>query len=306
MDIDELKSIKDYITPSYSEIPIPPHGQERRELATPSIHRILEIEEESPTAKTFYFEYKKKNIEKIKPGNFLMIWVPFTVDGRIIPNKTGEKPISISDVGDDKIAISVKNLGPVTNELFNYDIGMQIGITGPLGNSFNIQGDKILVVGGGIGIAPLYYLSKELRVRHNKKLYCVIGAKNKKELIFINKMKEVCEEVIVTTDDGSFGLKGYASDHLPLLSFIEDIDQLYCCGPELMMAKVLEFSLKNNISSEFSTERYMHCGRGLCGFCSLDEYTTCKDGPVFNGQTLSGLKEFGRVKRDKSGKKINL
>lgn len=164
------------------------------------------------------------------------------------------------------------------------------------------------MVGGGTGIAPLLFLAKQLTSKV-KKLVFVIGAKNKKELLFIDKLENVCSKsnVIATTEDGSYGIKCLATTPLETLLSKERFDKIYTCGPEQMMRKVFDLAEEHKISLEASLERLMRCAMGLCGSCIIGKYRVCRDGPIFKAIQLREVKsEFGISKRDFNGRKIPL
>ena len=112
----------------------------------------------------------------------------------------------------------------------------------------------------------------------------------------------------ITTDDGSFGRKGFTTDILRevLENKKNKIKIVYTCGPEIMMKKVFEMCRKYKVECEASLERYMACGFGICGKCMVDDKILCVDGPIFNSKQLSQLLEFGNTARLKSGRKVSL
>ena len=259
--------------------------------------RILNVKTESPTVKTFTF--KDKVCARAKPGQFLMLWIP-SVD---------EVPLSILDAKEDgAVSVAVKKVGEATKALHNRKTGEIIGIRGPFGNSFTLKEGKILMVGGGTGTAPLLFLSRKLASKAAKLVF-VIGAKTKKELLFIDKLEEACgkDNLIAATEDGSYGVKCLATTPLESLLAKEKFDMIYTCGPEQMMRKVLDLAEKYDIALEACLERLMRCAIGLCGSCVVGKYRVCKDGPVFTSSQLKEAKsEFGVSKRDFDGKRISL
>lgn len=261
------------------------------------ITKILDIKTESPTVKTFTF--KDKICARAKPGQFLMLWIP-SVD---------EIPLSILDADEEGIvSVAVKRVGEATQALHNKRVGEFIGLRGPFGSSFTLSRGKILMIGGGIGMAPLYFLTKRLAPKASK-LTLVIGAKTREELLFVEKLKKICREenFLATTDDGSYGFKGLASEISESILTKEKYDAIYACGPEQMIRKVFEMAEKAGISIEASLERLMRCAIGLCGSCVIGKYRVCKDGPVFNGNQLRDVRgELGISKRDFNGKRIPL
>jgi len=261
--------------------------------------RILSIKIESPTVKTFTF--KDKECIKAKPGQFLMLWIP-GVD---------EIPLSILDAKENGIiSVAVKKVGEATEALHSKKAGDIIGVRGPFGNSFTIKTGRILMVGGGTGTAPLLFLAKKL-ASETTKLVFVIGAKTIEELLFIDKLKSTLArektQLIATTEDGSYGIKGIATTPLETLLEKEKFDMIYTCGPEQMMRKVFDLAEKHGITLEASLERLMRCAVGLCGSCVIGGYCVCKEGPVFTAEQLREVKnEFGVSKRDFDGRKIPL
>jgi dihydroorotate dehydrogenase electron transfer subunit len=274
--------------------------------------KIKKIIDECEGIKTLFFNIKnilKKDYIAPKSGQFVMIWVP-GID---------EIPMSISGYDDDgNWSISVKDVGECTNALINLKIGDFIGVRGPLGNFFEIPEDinkKIFLIAGGIGIAPLKCLVNEL---NEKKLHFTIiqGAKIEKELMINNNLQKLNEDKshsIFCTDDGSYGLEGFASDIFNKILkdiSVKEISKslVYTCGPESMMYKIFQTCERYHIQLQASLERVMRCGCGLCGLCALDPLglLVCKDGPVFKSEILRKIDDFGKFKRDFTGRKIPL
>lgn len=269
--------------------------------------RIKSIIDECEGTKTFVF--KRKESSAPKPGQFVMVWVP-GVD---------EIPMSISSYkSNGEWAITVKDVGDCTNSIHQLKVGDYIGVRGPLGNFFKMPqktNKHIFLIGGGIGMAPLRFLATELvKLGFNFKL--IEGAKEQNEILFINEFHEYHDEDLefhYCTDDGSFGDKGFATDLFENLIKNLDIEVVknsvvYTCGPEVMMYKILQICVEKRIEMYASLERIMRCGCGLCGLCVLDPLglLVCKDGPVFNSDNLVEIKDFGKFKRDFSGKRISV
>jgi dihydroorotate dehydrogenase electron transfer subunit len=249
------------------------------------------VVEEQPKIKTFYLQLWKQrtNLVPSRPGNFVLLWLPYDAEGKINFTVSDAIPMSVSRWNEQiaELAITVKAVGPTTNELHKYRLGMPLGLIGPRGNQFKVTGNKLLIIAGGIGIVPLRFLAEVIRQSQpDTELYAIVGAKTKTELIFIDELNTYCNKLYVLTDDGSYGIKGVATDYLPKLRNSVAIDQIFTCGPEPMMEKVLQFAVKYNIHAQFSLERYMHCGVGACGFCSINSLLVCRDGPVFSADVL--------------------
>ncbi len=221
-----------------------------------------------------------------KPGMFVILWLP-DVDFL---------PMSISNIDEDLIEITVKKIGEGTSKLFELSEGDSIGIRGPFGNSFNYEDSKnILVVGGGMGIAALTTLVNILK-QNKTNLQVAIGARDEDSLIFAERLIGLIPDTMCTTEDGSIGKKCVVTDPVEELINRENFDLIVTCGPEVMMKKILELADLKNIEIQASLERKMKCGLGLCGSCCIGDdhnITVCKDGPVFNSDQLKNFTQFG-------------
>ncbi len=227
--------------------------------------RVKRVIRHSESISTLIFE---KEIPS-KPGQFLML------------NVIGyeEIPLSLSS----QKSVTVKAVGETTKVLVNFEGGEIVGVRGPFGNSFS-PSKKALIVAGGIGIAPLRYLYHWLR---DADITIFYGARSRDELIFLDEF----EDVHISTDDGSYGFEGNVVQMLKeeRVNF-ESFEKIYCCGPPIMLKSLHELLKKNNVlkKSEFSVERYMRCGIGLCGSCVLENgLRVCREGPVFRGDELT-------------------
>lgn len=254
----------------------------------PTITKIKEIKLENSDVKTFMFDYPGE----ITPGQFFMIWIP-GID---------EIPMSVSHIDKDIKAITFRRVGDATNALFKFKEGGKIGIRGPYGNGFKINGKKIFFVAGGTGIAMI---APAVEKAINEKILAtvILGVKNKSELFFEDKLKKYGAEVYVSTDDGSKGCKGFATELAEKLLTKNNFDSILTCGPEIMMKKL--FEIRKNIPFQASLERYMKCGIGICGQCCVGKgLRVCEEGPVFDEGTLKKIEEFGIYKRDAAGRII--
>ncbi len=219
-----------------------------------------------------------------RPGQFVQV----RVDGS--PGTFLRRPVSIHDVNREqntfKLLIQVAGNGTLTlSRLENGDI---LNIIYPLGNSFTVpSGDqKILLAGGGCGVAPLMYLGKYLKSKGFAP-DILLGFRNSERIIEYEEYLKI-GEVFLTTEDGSKGEKGFVTSH-SLLSE-RKYDRIYCCGPSSMMKAVAEYSRKNGIECEVSLENLMACGIGVCLCCVVDtvrgNLCSCTEGPVFNIKEL--------------------
>lgn len=227
-----------------------------------------------------------------EPGQFLMVWVP----------GVGERPMSIAN--NDPLTISVANVGKVSSELHGLKPGALVSFRGPLGKGFRVQDGwkRILIVGGGYGAAPLYFLAK-MATSNNIETLAVVGARTAKDVMYEDKLYLVTAETFVTTDDGSRGARGSVMVEVERL--LADRKRkpaaVFACGPERMLLAVARLCLKHEMPCQLSLERYMKCGLGVCGSCDLGGKSVCRDGPVFDALEALAIKEFGESKRDASG-----
>ena len=256
-------------------------------MERPQICEIEEIVVETPSVKTFILDRKFK----FRPGQFAMVWLP-GVD---------EKPLGYSS----ERSFTVARVGRFTQAMHNLKEGDLIGVRGPYGTSFEPLGDRILGVAGGIGAVPVVTAMEEFS-RRGFEVTTILGARSKEELLFVERFRR-CGELLICTDDGSLGFHGFTTDRLEsLLREDDNYHLIITCGPELMMKKVVDIGEKYGIPVQVSLERYMKCGIGLCGHCALDPegLCVCRDGPVFWGDKLKYISEFGRYRRDGSGSRM--
>ncbi|MDV0446347.1 Dihydroorotate dehydrogenase B (NAD(+)), electron transfer subunit [Methanosarcinaceae archaeon Ag5] len=256
----------------------------------PKNAKIIKIIDEAKNQKrTLLFDAE---FENAAPGQFGMVWI----------RGTDEIPLGCSF----KNGVTFQVVGDATKTLFSLKEGDSVGLRGPFGNGFSIpkKGDKILIVAGGIGAAPLAPLAEKAN-EAGAKVTIILGARSADDLIFEKRFKDA-GNVLLTTDDGSLGRKGFVTTVLSEQD-LGKFSKIYVCGPEIMMKFVMDILIQKNAveKSEFSMERYFKCGIGVCGACCIDEtgVRVCKDGPVFPGTVLLNS-EFGKYHRDASGKRI--
>jgi dihydroorotate dehydrogenase electron transfer subunit len=258
---------------------------------------IKDVIEETPSVKTFVFYDKISS--NAKPGQFLMVWIP----------RAEELPMSVMISNKrDHAAITVRKHGFGSTSLYEKMQNDIIGIRGPYGNYFSVNNDlkHPLLIGGGTGLVPLMRLASVVN-KITRKCTIIMGAKTKDEVLFKDLTNEILDKtsnnIIVTTEDGSYGIKGVVTDALKSIIKKEKFDIIYTCGPELMMKNIYDLSVIHSIPIQASLERYMKCGIGICASCCINDKLVCKDGTVFNENQLSNMLEFGKIYRDKSGRK---
>ena len=254
--------------------------------------RIEKIVQESSNIRSFYF--KDERSLEAKAGQFVMVWLP----------GAGEFPMSLSLEKNGLASIGVKAMGKGSNKLYEAKKGTKIGLRGPYGNHFILDSKKILLVGGGTGMVPMLVAAKALQKQSKKTM--IIAAKTKDQLPFVGASRKIlgARNVLISTDDGSFGFKGYA--HQLVEQFLSEnrVDQILSCGPEKMMYQILQIANMKKIKVQFSLERIMKCGIGICGSCTVGESVLCKDGAILDQNVLRSVEEFGKSQRDKAGKLV--
>ncbi len=236
---------------------------------------------------TFSSNYISSHAE---PGQFVNIRCSNSTDPLL------RRPFSIHRINkDDKtIEIIYRVIGKGTKLISLLQIGSFIDVLGPLGSGFKIDKSKQIAVfvGGGCGIAPLHAAAEEAK-KHIKAVYAVIGANTRNEVLCEADFKKLGAETIVTTDDGSYGRKGMASDILlELLSSKVQAQNsvVFACGPKPMLKAVTEISAQFKIDCQLSLDEWMACGIGACKGCAVKTKSgykmVCKDGPVFNSKEI--------------------
>jgi len=245
--------------------------------------------------KTFYFAHRLK----AKPGQFVWLWLP----------QVAEKPFSVGWQTESEFGLTICQVGPATQKMFQLKVGDKVGIKGPYGTHYDVrQAKNIALVGGGYGSAPLSFLAEtELNKNPLLNIDFIIGAQAK-NLIFI-RPQDFNQKIIYhfTTNDGSQGEAGLATDALERLLKKGNINYLATCGPELMQHKVVELAVKYNVSCQISLERYMKCSHGICGQCVVDPLgiRMCTEGPVLDKELALQISEFGLYHRGPAGERID-
>ena len=229
--------------------------------------------------------------ESALPGQFIELRVSKTFEPFL------RRPISIHNVNKENKTIEFifQVRGRGTEFLSEVQEGELLDVLGPLGDSaFNIKNCKnIAIIGGGIGIFPLYELAKESMEKANINTY--LGFRNKDFVVLEDEFKNVSNNLTITTDDGTYGKNGYAIDYLKSDIDSSNIDGIFACGPLPMLQKVKELAESKDIYCQISLEQRMACGIGACMGCSVKLNTSddtvkyarvCKDGPVFEAKDV--------------------
>jgi len=226
----------------------------------------------------------ENTLPEMLPGQFVEV----RVDGS--PSTFLRRPISINfvDRENNELWLLVATVGEGTKQLAKLKFGDVLNCVLPLGNGFTPakQGEKVLLVGGGVGVAPLLYMGAEMK-RQGIEPTFLLGARTANDLLMLPIFNKY-GRAYVTTEDGSMGEKGFVTNHSILNQ--EHFDRISTCGPTPMMKAVARYARQNNVDCEASLENLMACGLGAC-LCCVEKTTegnlcVCKDGPVFNIKKL--------------------
>ena len=267
------------------------------------MYRILKKQELSPGILEYDIEAPRV-AKKALPGQFIVLRV----------NEEGERvPLTIADFDREEgiVTILFQVVGASTELLASLQEGDSIlDFVGPLGQPSELSNHMgtVVFVGGGIGVAPVYPIARAAHELGNK-VISILGAKTKDILIFEERMRAISDEVLITTDDGSYGIKGFVTNAIEeLIKRGEKIDQVTAIGPGVMMKSVAEATRPYAIKTIVSLNPIMVDGTGMCGGCRVQvgEETkfACVDGPEFDGHLVDfqGLMARGRMYRTQEAK----
>ena len=236
---------------------------------------ILTITENSPVTESVWrMRLGAPGLDKQKPGGFVNI----RLDGLYL-----RRPISVFDSEPGRLTILYKVVGRGTEQMKDLEPGVQLDVLTGLGNGYDLSkaGDRPLLLGGGVGVPPLYLLAKKLRAE-GKAVTAVLGFNTAAEVFAEEEFRALGCSVTVTTADGSYGVKGFVTDALP-----QEYSYFYTCGPEPMLRAVYR-AVKT--SGQFSFEERMGCGFGACMGCSCKTITgykrICREGPVLEKEEI--------------------
>ncbi len=226
-----------------------------------------------------------------RPGQFCML--------RILENTSDpllRRPLSIHDVRDNNVLFLYKIAGRGTALLASLKNGDKIKVLGPLGTSFQVaSGKHVIMAGGGLGVAPLFFLARTLRAM-SCKITVFLGGRRLVDIPAANRFRELAPDAIIITEDGSSGMTGVVTE--PLEKLLEDKDAdlasdtvIVSCGPWPMMHAVHDIAIRYKTDCLVSMESHMACGAGLCLGCAVPAssggyFHVCKDGPVTNSKKI--------------------
>jgi len=210
-----------------------------------------------------------------RPGQFTMVWLP----------GLDEKPFSIS--GGDPLQLTIAKVGPFSDALHRLRVGDRLWFRGPFGKGFSTRASRPLLIGGGYGAAPLFYLATGLISEGTRpaEVKVALGARTASDLLFVQRFTSAGTQVLLSTDDATAGRGGVVTAVFEQL--LQDgavPDRVYACGPEKMLEAIGSLCRASGIPGELSFEAYMRCGIGLCGACEMHggARLVCLDGPVFD------------------------
>lgn len=244
--------------------------------------KILNIKKHTETDYTFRMEFHGA----VKPGQFFEVSIP----------KFGESPISVSEIGEGYVDLTIRRVGTVTDVIHSFFVGGTLFLRGPYGNGFDVtlyKDKEIIVAAGGTGLAPVKgivdYFAKHTAECKNFNL--ITGFKSPKDILFKEDLKDWADSISVTlTVDGAE--EGYLGNVGLITKYVADIPvenieevQVIVVGPPIMMKFTVAEFIKKGVKEEniwVSYERKMCCGVGKCGHCKIDDTYICLEGPVFN------------------------
>jgi len=252
------------------------------------------VRKEQFSDKVFLFEIEAPLIARSrKPGNFIIVRI----------GQKGERmPLTIADADTDKgtITIVVQKVGLSSIKLCDMNVGDYItDVVGPLGNPTHIEKfGTVICAGGGVGVAPMLPIIKALKEAGNRVL-AVLAGRSKDLIILEDEVRKYCDEIIIMTDDGSYGEKGVVTVGIEKFINQEHIDKAYAIGPPIMMKFSCLLTQKYNIPTDVSLNTIMVDGTGMCGACRLTiggkTKFVCIDGPEFDGALVDWDEMFKRM-----------
>ena len=229
----------------------------------------------SLAAKDLFYIKIKVDALSVKAGQFISIYCG---------DLTLRRPFSVMNVENDELTVLFKLKGKGTDYLRKLHIGDEIDFSGPFGNGFNLENKKSLIVGAGVGVAPVHFLKGELDK---------LGIENFLAAGFLNRenIPSKLNLDLLVTNDGSVGERGSILDYLDRLLQENKFEKIYACGPSVVLKRVCELAQKYNIPSEIAMEKEMACSIGVCRGCVVElkngkNASVCKDGPVFCGEDI--------------------
>ena len=234
--------------------------------------RITHVTQDNYRTKTLVLDAQME----ATPGQFVMAWLP----------RFDEKPFSL--VNADPVTLMITAVGPFSRLVHTLQSGDRLWLRGPFGHGYAVPAVQthLALVGGGYGVAPLYWLAAE-QLRRGATVDVVIGARTAADLLYVDRFGALAGqapagrlELHLTTEDGSAGRQGRVTDALASLVSAQRVQGIYECGPHAMLAALQAQATQAALPTQLSWEAYMRCGMGICGACEHDGQVLCLDGPV--------------------------
>ncbi len=265
---------------------------------------ILEKRTLAPKIKEIVL-YAPEIARKVRAGQFIIVRV----------EEKGERiPLTVADWNRNKgtLTIVFQEIGVSTYKLGKLDIGDRLtDIAGPLGNPSKIENyGRVICIGGGVGIAAIYPIARELK-KMNNYVISIIGARSRELLIYEDEMRKVSDELKITTDDGSKGRKGFVSDELrDMLAKGVKVDRVIAVGPAIMMKVCADVTRPYGIKTIASLNPIMVCGMGMCAACRVEvggkTRFVCFEGPEFDAHEVNFTELMKRLNAYREEEKIAL
>jgi len=224
-----------------------------------------------------------------KVGQFLMI-KPTLQD--YVTDPLLRRPLGVADVQGTRFRLIYMVVGKGTKLLSECGAGNEIEFSKPLGNGFKLEKNKnIALAAGGIGIAPIFWLAKEMR-SNGCKVTLFYGGRSVNDIVLSSELSNNCDELVITTNDGTLGTKGLVTE--PMKEGLNSFDKVFACGPKPMMKAVSELAVSKDVACDVSLDERMACGLGACLGCLIYvkegnetvQKRCCVEGPVFDGSTI--------------------
>jgi dihydroorotate dehydrogenase electron transfer subunit len=245
----------------------------------PQRARIAAVYPENYRTKTFVLDASLQ----ATPGQFVMLWLP----------RFDEKPFSL--VACDPLTVMITAVGPFSRLMHDLNVGDRVWVRGPLGRGYSYpeQGAQVVLVGGGYGVAPLYWLAHHL-AHVCVSVHSIVGARTAADLLYTDRFARLPFEdtpgagpfaLHVTTEDGSQGYRGRVTDVLGPMLASGQVDEIFACGPNAMLAAIETQAAQSHVACQLLWEEYMRCAIGICGACEHRGKLLCLDGPVVKLQS---------------------
>ncbi|NLX35145.1 MAG: dihydroorotate dehydrogenase electron transfer subunit [Chloroflexi bacterium] len=232
------------------------------------IYALREVREENARTRTLVCDGPLE----ARPGQFVMVWLP----------GVGEKPFSVA--GDDPMALMVVGVGPVTHAINALKVGDRLWVRGPLGQGYELEGERLMLVAGGYGVAPLRFLAEQA-LRRGMCVEACVGARSAADLLLCSDLAALGVRLCLATEDGSAGERGLVTALLTGRLAAWKPDLVCACGPVPMLEAVERLCAQQGVACQLSWEAEMRCGQGVCGSCECRRpgWLACVDGPVTVG-----------------------